>query len=90
MLYAGILPFAADEGAALFDYPGPVVPVAQMLMHAAAVGSILTFIMVGPAWRGPTWRLRRLTFTAFALLAVGGALLLWRWGALLTPIGLGA
>lgn len=88
-LLVGLLPYAADEGAALFDYPGPVVPVAQMLMHAAAVGSVLTFIMVGPAWRGPTWRLRRLTFTVFAVLAVGGALLLWRWGALLTPLMLG-
>lgn len=89
-LVVAVLPFAADDANALFDYPGPLVPIAQMLIHAAAIASIVTFVMVGPAWRGPTWRLRRLTFTAYALLAVGAVLLLWRWGALMTPVMLGA
>lgn len=89
-LLAASLPMAAAGDAVVFDYPGPLLPVARTLLHIAAAASlVLLVVALLLMWRGPTWRLRRLTYAAYTALAVFTALLLWRWGALLTPLGIG-
>lgn len=74
---------------AVLDYPGALMPDARIALHVAAALSLVLLPLMWPAWTGPAWRLRRVTYTLYALLAVGAAALLWQWGALLTPLGLG-
>ena len=78
-----------DTDVAVFDYPSPFLREAQMALHIAAGLSLFLVPMLFLAWTGPKWRLRRLTFTLYAVLALAVVGLLWRWGALLTPLGVG-
>ncbi len=78
-----------DTDVAVFDYPSPYLREAQMALHIAAGLSLFLVPMLFLAWTGPKWRLRRLTYTLYVLTALATVALLWRWGALLTPLGIG-
>jgi len=88
LLMMAVMPLF-DTDVAVFDYPSPFLREAQMALHVAAGLSLFLVPMLFLAWTGPKWRLRRVTFTLYALLAVAVVGLLWRWGALLTPLGVG-
>lgn len=88
LLAIAILPLFETD-IAVFDYPSPLLREAQMALHVAAGLSFFLVPMLWLAWTGPAWRLRRVTYTLYALVALGVVALLWRWGALLTPLGIG-
>lgn len=75
-----------EPEAAVFGYPGPMLPIARLGLHAAAGATLVLALLLLPAWNGHVWRVRRLTFTLYVLVALIFAALLWRWGALLTPL----
>ncbi|BCW90301.1 Putative D-alanyl-D-alanine carboxypeptidase [Alphaproteobacteria bacterium SO-S41] len=85
LLAVAALPMTTPE-VAIYDYPGTLIPWARIALHAAGAASLLLVVMLVPAWTGHSWHIRRLTFTAYAVLAVAMTALLWRWGALLTPL----
>ncbi|MFT3809485.1 MAG: serine hydrolase [Micropepsaceae bacterium] len=88
LLIMAVMPLF-DTDVAVFDYPSPFLREAQMALHVAAGLSLFLVPMLFLAWTGPKWRLRRVTFTLYAVLALAVVGLLWRWGALLTPLGVG-
>ncbi len=84
---AGALPLAASSEVAVYEYPGAILPMAQTAMHVAAGLSVASLPLLILIWRGPQWSWwRRLTHAAFVLVMGAQALILWRWGGLLTPM----
>lgn len=77
-----------EPDVAVLNYPGPLIPLARLGLYGAAGATAILVLMLWPAWSGRRWRARRLTFTFYALTALAFALLLWRWGALGTPLSI--
>lgn len=86
VLTAALLPMA-DQARAVYDYPGPLLPLAQQGLTGAAGLSLLMLPLLFFVWTGRSWSWwRRITHTAYAALSGFAAFLLWHWGAILTPL----
>lgn len=76
---AAILPWLSpDQGAALFNYPGPLFPLACWTLAAAAALTLVTLAAVALRWRPAgwaNWARTGFSFAAYGLLSV--TLLAW-------------